>query len=223
MSGYSATAAFRICGQQSEVKKLALYDGYSATQTEIDLLDEFGEDGRANYPLFHVDDEACSIQRPISDLILIWHHDRIEASNLCLHLYNRKHFLELHEIKAAQNAWEGETASNIFVRDDESDITKTEEPCKLKSRLNFWFVDQPPGEANLWNPLILNLDPQTRVDTMPRLVMRELVSVLQKDPSMISLQNGKSKIHFGQWRQQSTNHSSVGWLRPFFSATNQPS
>jgi len=26
-----------------------------------------------------------------------------------------------------------------------------------------------------------------------------------------------------QWRQQSTNHSSVGWLRPFFSATNQPS
>jgi hypothetical protein len=100
------SASFKICGRSAkEQVEYTLDLEHSPTWCEMQLLNLLGKDGSKQYPLFHDEGENCRIQRPVSDLFLIWHEDKIATCRFCLHLYDRKKRVTGKEIRQADLQW----------------------------------------------------------------------------------------------------------------------
>ncbi|EMC96694.1 hypothetical protein BAUCODRAFT_486343 [Baudoinia panamericana UAMH 10762] len=99
-----ATATLRLCGSASNPTiRYQLLKDTSAIITEIGLLSDLGSDGTVYFPLFHAEQEPCTVHRPLQDLLHIWRPDLINEAVFCVHVYKRLHELTDEDISQAED------------------------------------------------------------------------------------------------------------------------
>ncbi|KAK5109634.1 hypothetical protein LTR62_006871 [Meristemomyces frigidus] len=107
-----ATASFRRCeddnDEEIEVKRTIQYTLSllpSPTTTETEIMALLGRDWREFYCTFHELREPCLYARPVSDLVEIWHPDKIEGNTFCLHFGQRSRRVSDREVVGLQAKW----------------------------------------------------------------------------------------------------------------------
>jgi len=85
-----ANATFTICGLTSTSKDLNIVLVPPPKDLDVErkrILALFGADATHYMICFHVEGEACIIQRPLSDLYYVWDVDDVNENHFCLHLH----------------------------------------------------------------------------------------------------------------------------------------
>ncbi|KAK3671599.1 hypothetical protein LTR78_008522 [Recurvomyces mirabilis] len=125
-----ATASFRLCSdddiEEEEDDDQAHIVQYTLTltpcplATEIFILKLLDTDGHLFYCTFHEEREPCVYRRPVSDLIQVWHPDKVEGGVFCLHVAKRGRRISEAEVKLVEREWKGKV-TEIFGIDLEAE------------------------------------------------------------------------------------------------------
>ncbi|KAK5118719.1 hypothetical protein LTR85_007925 [Meristemomyces frigidus] len=234
---FIAAATFTICDTDLEQEgpsiSYNLYEGDSLLEAEKDVLSLLNEDGSRCFPAFHEASEPCILQRPLSDLVNIWHPDKIDGSVFCLHLYERA-------ASAETGRADGDDPRRTPIVKDEEPSSELETlfltpspPEHLRSsilfRLTFAFKDSAPVDHGLWVPLDLRVKLSEPTESLPLLVKEAIEEVASKDENLTSTLINHShqlfvrpEIHFGDEREiysDFTRKVRVHTLADFFPST----
>ncbi|KAK4544499.1 hypothetical protein LTR36_004071 [Oleoguttula mirabilis] len=187
-----ATATFKLCdvGRHSDSVSTSydLYEQSSRTQVEIEILALLHEDGHTHFPAFHEASESCVLQRPLGDLIRIWHAEMIEGSTFCLHLHeSESHADEEETDDALQMSCDADLPSSEL---DTLFLTPSP-PHHLRDtiifRLTFGFKDDAPIDHDLWRPYDLRVKLSTLTESLPLLIKEAAEEIAANDTGLISI------------------------------------
>ncbi|KAI7626531.1 hypothetical protein KC319_g1776, partial [Hortaea werneckii] len=185
MKSLIATATFKLCdeGRTIENKTINhdLYEEDHTTDIEMEILEKLDANGGSHYPLFHVDSEPCAIQRPIGDLLYIWHSEKITGAVFCLHLYER--YPTDAEAKAQDAASDdvSDSASQLFVED--GSVSPPAYPL-AKFRLSFGFKPNAPVDCNIWKPRNVAIPLSDKVDSIPSQIRDMVQQIALQDEGL---------------------------------------
>ncbi|TKA72855.1 hypothetical protein B0A55_07700 [Friedmanniomyces simplex] len=214
---FIATATFRLCHKPAAAETITyhLSVGTSPTKTEIDILSALGENGRTSFCTFHEERESCVVSRPLGDLIIIWHPEKIAGSNFCLHVHARQLRVSDEEVRAAEKEWQGvgEVAGSGVETEvakgaeAESSNTGKNKAARRKSgsselpgdsvtvRLSFLQDEDSVLDPAVWRGVDISVPRTARVESLPTLMMADVRTLVKQDKRLFAmLQAGSSKI-----------------------------
>ncbi|KAK4554121.1 hypothetical protein LTR86_008962 [Recurvomyces mirabilis] len=120
-----ATASFRLCSdddiEEEEDDDQAHIIQYTLTltpcplATEIAILKLLDTDGHLFYCTFHEEREPCVYRRPVSDLIQVWHPEKVEGGVFCLHVARRGRRISEAEVEVVEREWKGKVTEMFGV------------------------------------------------------------------------------------------------------------
>ncbi|KAI7192086.1 hypothetical protein KC316_g5455 [Hortaea werneckii] len=197
MKSLIATANFKLCDEgRTILNKPINYDLYEeehTTDIEFEILERLNANGGSHYPLFHVNSEPCAIQRPIGDLLYIWHAEKIAGSVFCLHLYERYPEDAEAEVQGAGSDDVSDSASQLFVED--GSISPPD--CPLANfRLSFGFKLNAPVVGNIWKPRNVAIPLSDKVESIPNQVRDMVQQIALQDQGLSSaLMQRNHRLH----------------------------
>ncbi|KAK0883877.1 hypothetical protein LTR87_002355 [Friedmanniomyces endolithicus] len=212
---FIATATFRLCNKPNTiVHHLSL--ATSPTKTELGVLFALGENGRTSYCTFHEERESCVVGRPLSDLLVIWHPEKIEGSLFCLHMHARQLRLSDEDVRAAEREWHGTGVE--AGREAETSVAKGAELVSKKTdkgkgrakerqsttgrpddsvtiRLSFMQDEDSVLDPAVWRDVNISVLLSSRVDRLPQLMKAAITKLVTRDkPLFAMLQKGNSNV-----------------------------
>ncbi|KAI7238358.1 hypothetical protein KC330_g2615 [Hortaea werneckii] len=197
MKSLIAQASFKLCNEGRTIENKTInYDLYEedhTTDIELEILERLNANGGSHYPLFHVISEPCTIQRPIGDLLYIWHTEKIAGSVFCLHLYERYPQGAEAEVQGAGSDDVSDSASQLFVED--GSISPPD--CPLANfRLSFGFKLNTPVNCNIWKPRNVAIPLSDKVESIPNQIRDMVQQIVLQDQSLSSaLMQRNHRLH----------------------------
>ncbi|KAI6892133.1 hypothetical protein KC318_g6882 [Hortaea werneckii] len=187
MKSLIAKASFKLCdeGRTIETKTINydLYEEDHTTDIELEILERLDANGGSHYPLFHVNSEPCAIQRPIGDLLYIWHTEKIAGSVFCLHLYERYPEDAEVEVQGAGSDDVNDSASQLFVEDG----SISPQGCPLANfRLSFGFKLNAPVDGSIWKPRNVAIPLSDKVESIPNQIRDMVQQIVLQDQGLSS-------------------------------------
>ncbi|KAK0920817.1 hypothetical protein LTR91_002496 [Friedmanniomyces endolithicus] len=212
---FIATATFRLCNKPDTiVHHLSL--ATSPTKTELGVLFALGENGRTSYCTFHEERESCVVGRPLSDLLAIWHPEKIEGSLFCLHMHARQLRLSDEDVRAAEREWHGSgaevggEAKTTVAKGAESASKKTDKgkgrakerqsttggpDDSVTLRLSFLQDEDSLLDPAVWRDVNISVLLSSRIDCLPQLMKAAIIKLVTRDkPLFAMLQKGSGNI-----------------------------
>ncbi|KAK3640616.1 hypothetical protein LTR56_003679 [Elasticomyces elasticus] len=215
-SDMMATASLRLCYKPSTTKPIIyhLSPTISPTRAEIDILAALGENGLTYFSTFHEEHESCVVARPLQDLIMIWHPEKIASVVLCVHVHPRPTRLSDEDVRKAEMEWAGEMGDRMEVEGAGGDDPKkhkagTEKVVRRKSsagsvaddtatlRITFIRDEGCLLDPGVWRNVELPLPLTARFDELPTLMAPAMRKLVKRDKNLFKiLQDGPNKLSF---------------------------
>ncbi|KAK3116066.1 hypothetical protein LTR53_003956 [Teratosphaeriaceae sp. CCFEE 6253] len=211
-----ATTIFRLCRKpNASAVAYRLSVTPSPIQSELEIMTALGENGRTSFCTFHEAREACVVSRPLSDLINIWHPDKIEGSTFCLHLHARQFRLADEALSQALTEWRAGEATATEVSGSQATSPTEIRVARGKSAsgqskdgdaviLHVTFPQEEGSvlDAEVWSGVEVSVPLTARVETIPVVVMKEMQKLLRQDKRLFAmLQEGKNRLTFKPYLQ----------------------
>ncbi|KAI6835319.1 hypothetical protein KC342_g5769 [Hortaea werneckii] len=187
MKSLIATAKFKLCDEgrtiENRTTNYNLYEEDYTTDIELEILERLDANGGSHYPLFHVSSEPCAIQRPIGDLVYIWHSEKIAGAVFCLHLYERYPDGAEAEIQGAGSEDVSDSASQLFVEDG----SESPPDCPLANfRLSFGFKLNVPIDGRNWMPRKVAIPLSDKVESISSQIREMVQQIARQDEGLSS-------------------------------------
>ncbi|KAI6825961.1 hypothetical protein KC327_g7880 [Hortaea werneckii] len=185
MKSLVAKAKVKLCDEgrmiENKTVNYDLYEEDHTTDIELEILEKLDANEGSHYPLFHVDSEPCAIQRPIGDLLYIWHSEKIIGSVFCLHLYERYPPDAVADAAGADQDDVSDSASQLFVEDG----SVSPPACPLaKFRLSFGFKPNAPVDCSIWKPREVAIPLSDKVDSIPSQIRDMVQQIALQDEGL---------------------------------------